>query len=438
MSCNIRTVTASESTRVALYLRVSLDSQGDRLAVDRQREDCLTIAADRGWEVVDEYVDNSISASDKAKQRPAYDKLVKDFGAGRFDALVCYDLDRLTRQPRQLEDWIDAAEERGLLLVTANGEADLTTDGGRLFARIKASVARAEVERKSARQRRALQQRADKGRPPLGVRLTGYTKGTGELVESEAEVVAALFARFAAGDSLRGIAAWLNTQPLEPRHGKEWTPSTVRTMLTNPRYAGRAVYDGKPTGERQLGTHRQRGALRQCPGDTERPSPQVESDGHRQEAPGQFHLPMRELRFPLRSHSGDRYRCPDGHLTRLAQPIDDIVVAVIGAWLDKQPNLSRSFAKVAPRPRRRPANLNRCADDLEQVEQDYDNGLIDGRRYAVATEKSGSSFALRSRRRFKTPLSQGWKASSERPCLLRPSRGRPWGLAGPSSMSSCP
>ncbi|MDQ3664163.1 MAG: recombinase family protein, partial [Actinomycetota bacterium] len=157
-------------TRAAVYLRVSLDATGEKLAVTRQLEDCLKIAADRGWAVVEQYVDNSLSASNRAKVRPAYDRMVADYAAGKFDALVCWDLDRLTRQPRQLEDWIDAAEDRGLLLVTANGEADLSTDGGRMFARIKASVARAEVERKGARQRRALRQRAENGKPPLGVR----------------------------------------------------------------------------------------------------------------------------------------------------------------------------------------------------------------------------------------------------------------------------
>ena len=70
----------------------------------------------------------------------------------------------MTRQPRQLEDWIERAEERGLVITTANGEADLSTDGGRMYARIKASVARSEVERKSARQKAANAQRARLGR----------------------------------------------------------------------------------------------------------------------------------------------------------------------------------------------------------------------------------------------------------------------------------
>jgi site-specific DNA recombinase len=137
--------------RCALYLRQNLDATGEQFAATRQREDCEKIAAARGWRIVGEYVDNSISASDRRKDRPGYNALVAAFEVGEFDALVCYDLDRLTRQPRQLDDWIDRAEGSGLVLVTANSEADLSRDGGQLFARIKASVALAEVRRKGAR-----------------------------------------------------------------------------------------------------------------------------------------------------------------------------------------------------------------------------------------------------------------------------------------------
>ena len=97
------------------------------------------------------------------------------------------------RTPDLLFEYASSAEERGLRLVTANGEADLATDGGRMYARIKAAVARAEVERKGKRQSRAQQQRAEKGRPPRGVRATGYTLN-GEVIADEAAVVAAVFA----------------------------------------------------------------------------------------------------------------------------------------------------------------------------------------------------------------------------------------------------
>ena len=221
-------------TKAAIYLRQSIDATGEQLAVTRQREDCKRIAAGRGWHVTAEYLDNSISAS-TCKRRPAYDRMVEAYKEGEFTAIVCWDLDRLTRQPRQLEDWIEAAQERGLLLVTANGEADLSVDSGRMFARIKAAVARQEIERKAERQRRsALQRPRTAGRRWRPV--TGYTT-KGEVIEHEAVKVRQVFDRFLAGDTLRGLAAWLAESGAPTRHGDPWNPSTVRSMLINPRYA---------------------------------------------------------------------------------------------------------------------------------------------------------------------------------------------------------
>ena len=122
------------TTRAAIYLRISLDAAMDGLAIDRQRQDCEALAEQRGWDVVHTYVDQSISASKKDVDRPDYDAMVASFERGEIDALICWDLDRLTRQPAQLEEWIDRAEEQGLKLVTANGDADLATDGGRMYA----------------------------------------------------------------------------------------------------------------------------------------------------------------------------------------------------------------------------------------------------------------------------------------------------------------
>lgn len=264
--------------KAAIYLRISQDREMDGLAIERQREQCEALATYRGWEVVEpHYVDQSKSATDRTKVRPAYDQMVEDYKAGLFTAIICYDLDRLTRQPRQLEDWIDAAEHRGLALVTANGDADLSTDGGRMYARIKAAVARAEMERKSARQSAAQAQRAKQGRAPKGMRPFGYSV-SGDLVEHEAASVRAMYAAFARPEkpeSLRSLARALGgehevqgvgrhprhthtvsveraaaraAEGLEPRPIKPdgpWAPSTVLGILRNPRYAGYSTYTPK-------------------------------------------------------------------------------------------------------------------------------------------------------------------------------------------------
>ena len=373
-------------TKAAIYLRQSLDAAGDQLAVQRQREDCLALAAARGWDVVDVYVDNSISASDARKARPDYDRLVRDYEAGLFDALICWDLDRLTRQPRQLEDWIDAATDRGLLLVTANGEADLSTDAGRLFARIKSSVARAEIERKGARQRRAAQQRAEAGRPPKGARLTGYTVD-GDIIEAEAGHIRRLFTLFAAGDSLKALAVMMQDSGVPTRFGGRWNPSTVRTILTNPRYAGRVIYNGQtidaaatwlPIVDADVFD-----VVQARLADPRRKMNRVGTD-RKYLGAGIYRC---QCGLPVRSFSGYRYRCKDGCCARSGKVIDDFVTGVIEARLS-QPDVRDLLATQHDGPS--PALLadaQRLRSRLDVIGADYDAGLIDGQRYRIATEK---------------------------------------------------
>lgn len=386
--------------RCVIYLRVSLDATGEQLAIARQREDCLKIAAARGWEVIAEFVDNSIGAYSKTRVRPGYDAMVQAYEAGRFDALVCWDLDRLTRQPRQLEDWIDRAEDRGLLLVTANGEADLTNDNGKLFARIKAGVARAESERKAARQARALQQRAESGRPPLGVRLTGYTTA-GEVIEEEAEFVRAVFRRFYEGDSLRGITAWLTGLGAATRHGAPWNPSTIRGTLTNPRYAGRAIYRGKPTGE--LGNWEplvEDWVFDEVNERLADPGRKTQKGTHRKHLGSGLYLcgyPVGAgtCDAPVRSHtavptgqpSQVRYRCPrGGHVTRSSVPVDEHVILLVcaaAAEEDARADLEPETDEL----RLASEEVKRLRGLLRKTDRDYDEDLIDGVRHKAKTAR---------------------------------------------------
>lgn len=378
-------------TLAALYLRVSLDATGERLAVERQRKECLRIAADRGWTVVGEYVDNSISASDARKVRPGYDALCRDYEAGKFDALLCWDLDRLTRQPRQLEDWIDSSTARGLKLVTANGEADLSTDGGRMFARVKLAVARGEVERKSARQIAAQRQRAEQGRPAKGVRLTGYTVG-GEVIESEAAVVRRMFDQFAAGDTLMGIARGLEADGISTRRGDKWSSSSVSTILRNARYAGRSVYKGVDVGAATwpaLVSEAQFAAVQARLTDPRR-TVNRQDTARKHIGSGVYRC---SCGLPMRSSSGlgtglHRYTCRDTCFYRSGRPVDDYVLAVIRSRL-AMPDLRELLVKPADETELAALAAERAElrHRLKAIESDYDEGLIDGRRYRTAKEK---------------------------------------------------
>lgn len=174
-------------TPAAIYARLSVDRDGTKVGIDTQLEDSRKLAEQRGWTVVAEYVDRNLTAADKLVERPEYDRMVGDFNMGRFSNLVCWDLDRLTRQPRQLEDWIDAAEDRGLRIVTANGEADLGTDSGAMFARMKVMVGKAERDAASRRQKRHKQHRREQGLWHGGTPPYGYKAVDGRLVPNEKE-----------------------------------------------------------------------------------------------------------------------------------------------------------------------------------------------------------------------------------------------------------
>jgi site-specific DNA recombinase len=232
----------------AIYLRQSRDRDGNELAVSRQREDCEKLCADRGWTDTVEYVDNNVSASNRTKVRPGYRRMLADIAAGRIDGVVVWDCDRLYRQPRELEDFIDLADERHLRLATVTGDVDLATDNGRLFARIKGAVAKAEGERKAARWKRSNEQGAAAGKwtathRPFGYTLDGKPRGR------EATLLRQAYADVLEGKSLRRIAVEWNEKAVPTVRGAAWTNNRIRRMLLNPRYAALRVLRGEVVGD---------------------------------------------------------------------------------------------------------------------------------------------------------------------------------------------
>lgn len=410
-------MTSPTPASAALYLRISRDLKGDGLAIDRQRELCRAIADQRGWSVAAEYMDESISAFAKNVRRPGYDAMVKDQRAGKFQAIICYDLDRLTRQPRQLEDWIDAAESDGLKLVTANGEADLSTDGGRMYARIKASVARAESERKAQRQRDANAQRVKIGKPPLGVRLTGYTP-QGDVIESEAAIIRDIYAQFLRGGSLRGICQRLTEDGVATRHGgAKWNPTSVYAILRNPRYAGHGKYYDEVIedagGWAAIVSPADYAATKAKLDDPTRKTNKTGTD-RKHLGSGLFLCGV--CRDLVSSFTGKRYRCREGHSTRSMETIDFYVSETIAAFLDQ--------TKATPpaqgeRGQELEAKATAARERLRQVQADYDAGFIDGRRFKAASDRAEAELAAADRERIR--LTHG-RAAAELMASLNPSQ----------------
>ena len=82
--------------RCAIYVRVSTDEQakaGYSLAAQVDR--IKAFIKSQGWAACDIYSDDGYSAKDR--KRPALKRLIDDASEKRFDAVLAYKIDRLSR-----------------------------------------------------------------------------------------------------------------------------------------------------------------------------------------------------------------------------------------------------------------------------------------------------------------------------------------------------
>ncbi|MET9411309.1 recombinase family protein [Streptomyces sp. NPDC002935] len=267
------TPTTVSRTRAVVYLRISQDRTGAHLGVDRQREDCHALAERNGWDVVETYIDNDLSAY-SGKKRPGYRQMLADLDHGTATVVVAWHTDRLHRSPTELEEYIDLSERRGVNTHTCQaGPIDLSTPSGRMTARILGAVARHESEHKGARVARARQQKAMAGEWAGGIRPFGWGVPTGEtqkrvarktgeendepvldtskVVPEEAEALRVWTDMILSGGSIRSCVKWCTDKGVTTTRGNPIGHVEMRDMLLRPRNAGIAVYRGEEVGRGQ-------------------------------------------------------------------------------------------------------------------------------------------------------------------------------------------
>jgi len=274
MSPNLRSAidvaAAGQRLRAVIYCRISQDRTGAGLGVDRQREDCEALAERNGWQVVEVYVDNDVSAF-SGKKRKGYQRMLADLDQGTATAVIVWHTDRLHRSPLELENYINLCDKRGVSTHTVQaGALDLATPSGRAQARFMGVVARLESEHKGDRVARARQQKALKGEWVGGIRPFGWGVPTGEMrkkvdrktgeevevpvldmtqaVPDEAEVLRYWTDTILAGGSIRELVKWCADKGITTTRENPVTHVELRDMLLRPRNAGIAVWRGEEVG----------------------------------------------------------------------------------------------------------------------------------------------------------------------------------------------
>lgn len=123
--------------------------------------------------MAEDYVDNDASAY-SGKHRPAYQRLLDDIADGLRDGVIVYHLDRLHRQPKELEEFAEVCDRAGMKYVaTLTGDVNLGTGDGLLIARIMGAVVAQESATKARRVRRKREELAEQGKAHGG--RTGHS-----------------------------------------------------------------------------------------------------------------------------------------------------------------------------------------------------------------------------------------------------------------------
>ena len=150
--------------RAALYMRVSSVDQHP----ETQLHDLRQMAAQRGFEIVEEYTDRISGV--KAK-RPGLGQLMRDARHGKFDIVLVWACDRIARSTRHFLEILDELNRLNIEFVSFREQIDTGGPLGRAIVVIIGAIAELErsliVERVRAGMRRARLDGRHIGRRPL-------------------------------------------------------------------------------------------------------------------------------------------------------------------------------------------------------------------------------------------------------------------------------
>lgn len=232
--------------KYAIYVRVSTEEQAQHgFSIEAQKERTSAFVVSQGGEIYKIYVDDGYSG--KNLKRPALQNLIKDAENKKFDIVLIYKLDRLSRRLSDLVSLGEKFEKLGIGIRSVTEPFDTTTPAGKLMFNMLGSFAQFERELISERTKLGIMRRVKNGywstTPPFG-----YSLKKGKLVinEEEAEIVKRCYELFLEHNlGVELIARRLNEEDLVSRRKGKWSKNSVWTLLTNPVYAGYIRWDGQ-------------------------------------------------------------------------------------------------------------------------------------------------------------------------------------------------
>lgn len=190
--------------------------------------------------------------SGKNTDRPQFKKMMLEIDKGNIDKIVCYRLDRISRNMSDFVKLIDLLNEKGVQFISVNEQFDTTVPMGKAMMYISSIFSQLERETIAERIRDNLMELAKTGRWLGGITPTGYksvevesigingrTKKAHklEIVDSEAEIIRLIYDKFLEIGSLSKLETYLISRDIKTKNNIYFSRFAIKSILTNPVYA---------------------------------------------------------------------------------------------------------------------------------------------------------------------------------------------------------
>ena len=230
----------TEGNRAAIYARVSDKSQDgeDKTSISEQTGDMEAYCEGKGLTITARYQEVGRGWS---KKRPEFQRMLADARRGRFDTIVCWKSDRLSRGMYPAAALMEVVEAHQIRLEAVLDAIDMKTFG------LMAAIGKIELDNFRERSTMGKRGTAKQGRAPTGRLPYGYRigdDGRPEVIEEQAEVVRRIFHMYVhEGMRAYSIAVRLTDEEIPTQTGKlTWLQSRVHHILGNATYTGSWVY----------------------------------------------------------------------------------------------------------------------------------------------------------------------------------------------------
>lgn len=238
--------------KYCLYARKSSESdEKQALSIGSQITEMQRIAEKQGLNVV-ETIQESKSAKDSG-QRIGYTELLKGLQEQRFNAILTWAPDRLSRNAGDLGKLVDLMDQKVLVQIQTSGQTFTNTPDEKFLLMILCSQAKLENDNRSKNVKRGLRTKCEMGirpgRPPIGYKLVRGEKfgqpSTIKIDDERADFIYKIFTYMAYhGMSGREIKEAVESEGFRNTSGGTVGYSAVFRILKEPFYYGEFMYGG--------------------------------------------------------------------------------------------------------------------------------------------------------------------------------------------------